>query len=77
MVCKLKKSIYGLKQESHHWYHKCHPVNTSSSFEINIIEDRVYHKFNGSKHIFLLFYVNGILLAINVIGLLHDTKRFL
>ena len=34
----------------------------------------VYHKFSGSKHIFLVLYVDDILLATNDIGLLHTTK---
>ena len=39
--------------------------------------DCVYHKFSGSKFIFLVLYVDDILLATNDSGLLHDTKSFL
>ena len=27
------------------WYHKFHQVITSNSFEVNLVEDCVYHKF--------------------------------
>ena len=37
----------------------------------------IYHKFSGSKHIFLVLFVDDILLATNNIGMLHETKRFL
>ncbi|KAL9249770.1 Retrovirus-related Pol polyprotein from transposon TNT 1-94-like protein [Drosera capensis] len=77
MVYKLKKSIYGLKQTSRQWYHKFHNVITSFGFEPNIADECIYHKFSGSKHIFLVLYVDDILLASNDIGLLHETKRFL
>ena len=77
MVCKLKKSIYGLKQASRQWYHKFHQVITSNGFEVNMVDDCVYHKFSGSKLIFLILYVDDILLASSDIGLLHDTKKFL
>ena len=40
-------------------------------------DECVYHKFNKSKHIFLVLYVDDILLATNDTGLLHETKRFL
>ena len=77
MVCELKKSIYGLKQASHQWYYKFHQVIVSSGFEISMVVECVYHKLSGSKHIFLVFYVDDTLLATNDIGLLHETTRFL
>ena len=77
MVCKLTKFIYGLKQTSHQWYDKFHQVILSFGFEMNLIDDCVYHKFSGSKYIFLVLYVDDILLATNDIGMLYETKRFL
>ena len=41
------------------------------------MEDYVYHKINESKSIFLVLYVDGILIASNNVGVLRDTKRFL
>ena len=75
MVCKLTKSIYELKQAFHQWYHKFHQVILSFGFEMNLVDDCVYHKFSGSKYIFLVLYVDDILLAINDIGMLHETSK--
>ena len=77
MICKLKKFIYGLKQASHEWYHKFHQVTTSNDFEVNLVQDYVYHKFSRSKFIFSILYVNDILLASRDLGLFHETKKFL
>lgn len=77
IVYKLKKSIYGLKQASRQWYYKFHQVVLSFGFEMNVVDDCIYHKFSRSKFIFLVLYVDDILLASNNIGLLHETKRFL
>ena len=44
---------------------------------MNLVDDCIYHKFSGSKHIFLVLYVDDIILANNDIDLLHKTKRFL
>ena len=55
-------------------------VSSSSclfSFETNAVEDCVYHKFSGSKYIFLILYVDDILFATNDKEILHETKRFL
>ena len=34
-------------------------------------------KINGNKFIYLILYVDAILLATNDLGLLHQTKKFL
>ena len=77
MVCKLKKSIYGLKQASRQWYLKFNDTITSFGFTENTVDRCIYLKVSGSKFIFLILYVDDILLASSDLGLLHDTKKFL
>jgi len=43
----------------------------------NIINRCIYLKVRGSKFIFLILYVDDILLATNDLSLLSETKRFL
>ena len=77
MVCKLKKSIYGLKQASRQWYFKFNDTITSFGFKENTVDRCIYLKVSGSKIIFLILYVDDILLATNDLGLLFETKSFL
>lgn len=53
LVCKLRKSIYRLKQTSRQWYLKFDEAVTSSDFEENKIDQCIYFKVSGSKFIFL------------------------
>ena len=75
--CKLKKSIYGLKQASRQWYLKFHEVTASFGFEENIIDQCIYPKVSGSKICFLVLFVDGILLATNDKEFLYEVKQFL
>ena len=77
LVCILKKSIYGLKQASRQWYLKFHSVVTSYGFVENKVDQCIYCKVSGRKFIFLILYVDDILLASSDLGLLHETKRML
>ena len=77
MVCKLKRSIYGLKQASRQLYIKFNDTIVSFGFKENIGDQCIYLKVSGSKFIFLILYVDDILLVTNDLGLLSETKRFL
>ena len=77
MVCKLKKSLYGLKQSLRQLYQKFHRIISLFDFAINLCDECIYHEFSGSKYIFLVLYVDDILLATNDQNLLLETKKFL
>ena len=74
LICKLKKSIYRLKQASRQWYIKFHNVITSFGFEENIVDQCIYVKVSGSRFMFIVLYVDDILLASNNLGLIRETK---
>ncbi len=77
MGCHLKKSIYGLKQESRQWYLKFDHIIRQFGFKENKKDDCIYAKFKESKFIFLILYVDDILLASNDKNMLLETKKFL
>ena len=77
LVCKLKKSIYGLKQASCQWYLKFHEVIASFVFEDNVMDQCIYQKVNVSKICFLVLYVDDIFLTTNDKGLLYEVNQFL
>ena len=52
-VCKLKKSIYCLKQTSCQWYRKFNQVITSFGFKENTVDQCIYNKISESKFIIL------------------------
>jgi hypothetical protein len=77
MGCRLKKSIYGLKQASRQWYLKFDRTIKNFGFKENIEDNCVYTKFKNGRYIFLILYVDDILLASSDISLLLETKKFL
>ena len=77
LVCKLNKSIYGLKQASRQWYLKFNNIIVSYGFVENTVDQCIYMKVSGSEFIILVLYVDNIFLATNDVGLLHNVKKFL
>ena len=74
MVCKLYKSIYGLKKASKQWYLKFDEVVTANGFKENIVNQCIYMKVSRSKYIFLVLNVDDILHVANDTNLLDETK---
>ena len=64
-ICKLLKSIYGLKQASRSWNLRFDEAIVEFGFIKNEDEPCVYKKANGSKITFLVLYVDDILLIGN------------
>jgi hypothetical protein len=77
MQCHLRKSSYGLKQASRQWYLKFDDTIRSFGFEENKEDNCIYAKFRSGKFIFIILYVDDILLASNDVNLLLEIMRFL
>jgi hypothetical protein len=75
--CHLTKSIYGLKQTFRQWYLKFDETIRKFMFMENEENNCIYAKFKNEKFIFLVLYVDDILLGSSDVHLLLETKGFL
>ncbi|GJS63412.1 retrotransposon protein, putative, ty1-copia subclass [Tanacetum coccineum] len=76
-VCKLKRSIYGLKQASKQWNKRFANEIKKLDFTKNHDEPCVYMKASGNNVTFLILYVDDILIMGNIIPMLQDVKSYL
>ena len=68
-VCKLQRSIYGSKQASRNWNIRFDKTIKEFGFSQNQDESCVYKKTNGGAVVFLMLYVDDILLNGNDVSL--------
>src|SRR6266498_1365580 len=76
-VCKLRKSIYGLKQTSQSWNLRFDEDVKEFGFHKNEEEPCFYKKASGSALVFLILYVDGILLIGNDILMIESVQSYL
>jgi hypothetical protein len=74
---KLQKSIYGLKQTSQSWNLCFDELVKEFGFMKNVEESYVYKKVSGSTVVFLVLYVDDILLIENDIPIMEAIKSSL
>jgi hypothetical protein len=75
-VCKLQRSIYGLKQLSWSWNLCFDEVIKGLGFFQNTEESCIYKKMSGSSVSFLVVYVDDILLIGNDVQMLNSVKEY-
>ena len=73
-MCKLQRSIYGLKQASRSWNMHFDRVIKMYGFIMNGEEPCIYKWVNNSVVVFLVLYVDDIFLIENDIPVLHEIK---
>jgi hypothetical protein len=76
VVCRLRKSLYGLKQTPKQCHEKFDRTLTSAGFVVNEANTCVYYRFVGGKGVILCLYVDGILIIGTSIDVINDVKSF-
>jgi len=74
LVCKLKKSLYGLKKSPRMWYKKFDTFIRGLGFTRSKADHCVYFKLIGDRVIYLVLYVDDMLLGGNDKEIIQDLK---
>jgi Reverse transcriptase (RNA-dependent DNA polymerase). len=77
MVCKLNKSIYGLKQAAKLWNEKLHEVLKQNGYEQGKTDPCLYVKITEKETTYLICYVDDIIIASNQEDMIFRTGEAL
>ncbi|KAH9669588.1 hypothetical protein KPL70_021846 [Citrus sinensis] len=77
LVCRLHKSLYGLKQASHQWFAKFSEAIRSVGFVQSKADYSLFTRKQGKSFTALLIYVDDILITGNDLVSIADIKKFL
>ena len=73
-VCRLNKSLYGLKHEPRTWYDRIDGFLSSLGFTKSKVDSNLYYKVEDDNLVILLLYVDDLFVT-GMDGLIIDTKR--
>jgi transposase InsO family protein len=75
LVCKLRKSLYGLRQASRAWYDKIHHALVDMGFQVLSADTCVYQLRKDSLYVLVALYVDDLLLLANSLDGLSALKK--
>ena len=74
MVCRLRKSLYGLRQASRQWYEKLSQMLVSTGYVQSQADHSLFIKANSGSFTALLVYVYDMMLTGNDIVEINQVK---
>lgn len=77
LVCRLNKSLYGLKQSGRNWNTVLHMYLTENDFVQNAADHCVYTREKCDEKLILLIWVDDLIIAANSEKALTDVKSML
>ena len=77
MVCKSKKSLYGLKQASHQWYDKMAHSLCSKGYHHSTSDYSLFYKRKGCSLVFVSIYVDDVILRSTDLEEIYSLENFL
>ena len=76
-VCKLNKSLYGLKQASRQWYLKLSSALKAAGFQQSKADYSLFVRSHKGSFTTILVYVDDVILAGNNLQYIEETKQLL
>lgn len=76
-MCRLNKSLYGLKQASRNWFSKFSTAIKKTGFYQSLADYSLFAKVNGDSFTGVLIYVDDIIITGNNLEKMEHLKSFL
>lgn len=77
LACNLRKSLYGLKRASRHWYDKLTESLKSRGFKHSDSDYSLFYKKQGNSVVFVAVYVDDVILTSTNLEEITELKVFL